>query len=497
MKGVITTSTKASELLTSVTYTANGTQKVFSIPFDYLRGSFIHVNVNNEAVSDFEVINRTLEFAAAPAAGATIYIYRETPTERLVSWADASVLKASDMTISQVQQLHIIEEGQDWSKANSIVLNDTGDAWEGRGHRMANLADPINPADAVTKDYMETVQGGFVQQNTAIKNEATRQANIATQQATNAKNSATAAKNSENASAASENMSERWAQASDSPDGVAGNKSSKTWATESKNSAAAALASQNAAKTSETNAKASENAAKASQTAAKTSETNAKASENAAKASQTAAKTSETNAANSATMATNKANEATTQANKAKTEADRASGYATALEQLGGIEGVANQAEAEAGTNNTKVTTPLRVAQYVANYFKNFLLAAVFTGIAKGVAPDANSNDSSIPTTSWVRNLLTSTVMSLVVTDYLLEQNGYVKFRFGLILQWGYHKAGSISFNLPYTKKIFTVVKSQTSTDEGHERRVTSITLTTFTAYKNVNEYYYWLSMGV
>lgn len=204
MKGVITTSTKASELLTSVTYTANGTQKVFSIPFDYLRGSFIHVNVNNEAVSDFEVINRTLEFAAAPAAGATIYIYRETPTERLVSWADASVLKASDMTISQVQQLHIIEEGQDWSKINSIVLNNN--VYDAGMHRVVNVANPEQPQDAMTLAYYNDTKTGIVAAINAAKNEAVTASNAAKNEAIQAGKTAT--QKAEEASASAQKAAE-------------------------------------------------------------------------------------------------------------------------------------------------------------------------------------------------------------------------------------------------------------------------------------------------
>ena len=102
--------------MTSVTYEANGTQKVFSIPFDYLRGSFVYVNIGDELMSDFEVINRTVELPEAPPAGSFVRIFRSTPTDRLVSWADASVLKVSDMTIQQVQQLHIVEENTDWIK---------------------------------------------------------------------------------------------------------------------------------------------------------------------------------------------------------------------------------------------------------------------------------------------------------------------------------------------------------------------------------------------
>ena len=39
-----------------------------------------------------------------------IKIYRVTTTKPLVGWADASVLKAADMTVQSTQLLHLAEE---------------------------------------------------------------------------------------------------------------------------------------------------------------------------------------------------------------------------------------------------------------------------------------------------------------------------------------------------------------------------------------------------
>ena len=292
-------------LKTSVTYKGTGSQTQYDFPFDYLRKSFIKVTIDDvlQDTSDYNVDNRSILFNTAPAADSIIVIYRETDTERLVSWADASVLKASDMTISQVQQLHILEEGQDWSKLNSLYLDETDKSWEGNNHKIKNVSYPVNDDDVVTKGYMETVQGGFVMTNTALKDEATKQAGIATTKASEAAASASAAAASETNAASSANTAKRWAEASDSPDNTT-SKSAKTWASEAIGSASAAKASETNAKSSETKAansattatekagvattKASE--ASASASAAKTSETNAQNAANAAKTSETNAK---------------------------------------------------------------------------------------------------------------------------------------------------------------------------------------------------------------
>jgi len=164
----------ATELKTSITYTGTGSQKLFDIPFDYLRTSFVKTNVDDIVLTygeDYVIINRQIEFTVAPISGSHVVIYRETTTDRLVSWADASVLKASDMTINQVQQLHILEEQQDWTKTNSIVMEGTI-GWNARFHRIINVGDPVEPQDAVTKQYVEDVKTGFISEMIKVKNSA-------------------------------------------------------------------------------------------------------------------------------------------------------------------------------------------------------------------------------------------------------------------------------------------------------------------------------------
>lgn len=114
----------AIKLLTSVTYTATGEQTTFAIPFDYLRPAFVYVSVDEQNITEgFEVVDRTVKFSAPPAKGAVVRIYRSTTTKRLVSWADASILKAKDMTAAEVQQLHLIEEEKDWSRENTVHID--------------------------------------------------------------------------------------------------------------------------------------------------------------------------------------------------------------------------------------------------------------------------------------------------------------------------------------------------------------------------------------
>lgn len=262
-------------LKTSVTYNGTGTQTRFDFPFDYLRKSFVHVSVDNTPLNtdQYTIDGRTVVFNTAPASGSVIRIYRETVTDRLVVWADASVLKAADMTIQQVQQLHILEETNDWTKSSSIVLNDEGTAWQGRNYRLTNISDPVDEQDAVTKRYIDNEENSFMATMNALKNQTEQMANQSSTNANNAKKS------------------------------------------------------ENAAKLSETNAKTSETNAKNSEIAAKDSETNAKTSADIAKDSKEAAQSAATTASNYSSAARSSANEAQTYKTNAQTYMNNAELY--------------------------------------------------------------------------------------------------------------------------------------------------------------------------
>lgn len=320
----------AQDLKASVSFVGDGTTTKFYFGFDYISKKFIKVAVGTDDTilsypTDYTVNDKEVEFVEAPAKDTPIRIYRQTDSFRIIEWSDGSFIKASQMTLENVQQLHLIEESQDYVIINGMSKYPDGVNFNSLGARVINVADPKEPQDAVTKHYMESVQDGFVQQNTALVQQATTQATNAKNSASSSATSASQSASSASASETSNQSAKKWAESTASPDNQADTdsttgktQSSRSWALFSKSKAQEATTSATNAKTQAetattqaTNAKtsASQSASSASASAtsasnAKTSETNAKTSETQAGTSANAAKVSETNAAESARIAT-------------------------------------------------------------------------------------------------------------------------------------------------------------------------------------------------
>lgn len=248
------------------------------------------------------------------------------------------------MTVQSTQLLHLAEETSDLAQDGGLSKDTTDNVWDAKFNKIKNLLDPTDPGDAVTLNYITKNQDslltqlkntGATQNSSIVSTGDTQNARLtstgdtqntrlnttgdtqdkrlndlgqkyvdimttlkdtATTKATEASNSA--------------KLSKKWAMSDTSPDGVTGNKSSKTWAGEAKtsasNSAASASASQSSANASSASATQSANSASASKSSANASASSASAASSSASAASTSAgnaKTSETNAANSAKAA--------------------------------------------------------------------------------------------------------------------------------------------------------------------------------------------------
>lgn len=247
----------ANVIKTVYTYPLDGTTTDFAIPFEYLSRKFVVVTLIGQdrkelvVVTDYRFATRNLISTTKAWGPADNYqqieIRRYTSaSERLVDFSDGSILRATDLNVSQIQTLHVAEEARDLT-ADTIGVNNDGNL-DGRGRRIVNVADGVDSGDVVTVGQMNRWSGSAADSANKAKVSET---NAKTSE-TNSKASENAAKTSETNSAASEVMAQKWANNPRNTEVTTGKFSALHWSESSKDSATAADSSQSAAASSAT-----------------------------------------------------------------------------------------------------------------------------------------------------------------------------------------------------------------------------------------------------
>lgn len=161
---------------TLVNYPLNGSNRRFTIPFDYLQRSFIRVSLlatnKEEQLTlgvDFNFLNDTTIETVKTYGGADgwqrIQLRRYTDAERIVEFIDGSVLLAGDLNVATLQTMHIAQEGRD-SAFDMLTVDSTGN-YNAKDRRITNLARGVNEHDAATV-------GQFTDWTNSVTSEANR-----------------------------------------------------------------------------------------------------------------------------------------------------------------------------------------------------------------------------------------------------------------------------------------------------------------------------------
>lgn len=278
-------------------YTGDGATTDFTVPFDYLAKKFVRVSLGvtilkggdyGDTSKDYYFLDKTkVRLKVPPQVGEVLTIRRYTSaTDRVVSFKDASVLKATDLDVSAVQTIHIAEEARDI--INDALIKDKEGSWDAKGNRIVNVGDAVSDGDAVNlKLYKEDAKGAY-----QSRVEAEKARDRAVEAKTNAKESEAKAKVSETNSKMSETVAQASAgtavSASKHADAV--KVENERLLGETKKSEASAKGSANTATAQATVSTQKANEAMGSARDAKVSEDNAMASEVAAEGSAELAK---------------------------------------------------------------------------------------------------------------------------------------------------------------------------------------------------------------
>ena len=271
---------------TLIIYKGDGATTEYTIPFDYLKKTFVKVildtrelqggNQSDPSAEYYFLDARTIKLKTAPPSGTQLTIRRFTSeSERVVSFNDGSVFKAKDLDVSQVQAFHIASEARDI--INDALIQDSEDNWDAKGNRIVNVADPINPQDVVTKKYYDDHLDNIKVTTDNLKKyhkEALEAKDRAVQAETNANTSEVNSKQSEVKASASAGTAVSASKATELARQEVDNNLKEARVLHQETIANATLAKDSAdkAKVSETNSKTSETNAKESELRAKSSE---------------------------------------------------------------------------------------------------------------------------------------------------------------------------------------------------------------------------------
>ena len=146
-----------------IIYNANGLTTVFPFEFYIINASDIQVTINGTLVTSGYSVSGAgnvgggdVIFITPPANGSVVMLERVVPTYRLTDYQDNGDLLA-DTVNKDFDRLWMAIQRSFIYLGLALRRPLFGGPFNAEGYRIENLADPVNPQDAATKNYVESV----------------------------------------------------------------------------------------------------------------------------------------------------------------------------------------------------------------------------------------------------------------------------------------------------------------------------------------------------
>lgn len=172
-------------------YSGNGSSTTFTVPFPFISRAHVRVSVAGVDRSFTWISNSQISVAPAPAAGARVVVYRETPQTPLVDFQSGAGVQESDLDTATLQAIYLMQETEYAARDKTLRVADNDDPVV--VNTLPARANRLNRALIFDTDGQPTA-GPTAAEITAAQGHATAAANSATAAA----NSATAAQTAAN-----------------------------------------------------------------------------------------------------------------------------------------------------------------------------------------------------------------------------------------------------------------------------------------------------------
>ena len=171
--------------VTKQTYTANGTQTQFTIPFEYIARADVDVYIDavlqlqqnttstadpthpqvisgditqGTALINYTYLNdTTIVFNSAPANGAFLFLERTTDDTSIVTFTPGSTIRAQELNSALEQVRFIAQEGSNTARDGATPSRENSLSIDARGLRVEHVADANTDDDAVNRGQLGKV----------------------------------------------------------------------------------------------------------------------------------------------------------------------------------------------------------------------------------------------------------------------------------------------------------------------------------------------------